>query len=162
MKAGELQNRLIHGDPKGSNIMIDDDSGKGTAIIDLDTVKPGLIHYDFGDAPRSLCNRAGEEAENLSDVVFDLDFCDAFVHGYTVNAKNFLTKTDRKYPYDAIRLIAFERGIRFFQDHPAGNVYFKIRVPGQNLHRANVQFRLCERIDIRKRQIKQLLDEAFQ
>ena len=119
-------------------------------------------HDDFGDALRSLCNRAGEEAENLSDVVFDLDFCDAFVHGYTVYAKDFLTQPDRKYLYDSIRLITFELGIRFFQDHLAGNVYFNIRAPEQNLHRASVQFRLCESIEIRKRQIKQLLDEAFQ
>lgn len=162
VKNGELRNRLIHGDPKVSNIMIDDDSGKGTAIIDLDTVKPGLIHYDFGDALRSLCNRAGEEAGNLAEVAFDLDLCDAFVHGYTVYAKDFLTAQDRKYLYDSIRLIAFELGIRFFQDHLAGNVYFKIRAPDQNLHRARVQFRLCESIEIRKRQIRQLLDEALQ
>ncbi|MBI9020892.1 MAG: aminoglycoside phosphotransferase family protein [Verrucomicrobia bacterium] len=161
-QSGELQTRLIHGDPKVSNIMIDEDSGKGTAMIDLDTVKPGLIHYDFGDALRSLCNRAGEEAEELSDVAFDLNLCDAFVQGYTVYAKEFLTPNDRKYLYDSIRLITFELGLRFFQDHLAGDVYFKIRVPEQNLHRACVQFRLCESIEIRKRQIKQLLDDAFQ
>lgn len=161
LNAGELTTRLIHGDPKVSNFMIDDDTGKGTAMIDLDTVKPGLIHYDFGDALRSLCNRKGEEAQDLSSVVFDLDFCDAFIRGYTTQARGFLTENDRKYLYDSIRLITLELGIRFFQDHLAGNPYFKIRIPDQNLNRAAVQFRLCESIEIRKRQILQILNEAF-
>ncbi len=53
LQRGELSLRLMHGDPKVNNIMIDDFTGKGTAMIDLDTVSPGLIHYDFGDALRS-------------------------------------------------------------------------------------------------------------
>ena len=158
---GELILRLIHGDPKVSNFMIDDDTGKGTAMIDLDTVKPGLIHYDFGDALRSLCNRVGEETQDLSNVVFDLDLCDAFIRGYITQARGFLTENDRKYLYDSIRLITLELGIRFFQDYLAGDVYFKVRVPEQNLNRAAVQFRLCESIEIRKRQIVQILNEAF-
>ncbi len=160
LDAGELQMRLIHGDPKVTNIMIDEDSGKGTAMIDLDTVKPGLVHYDFGDALRSLCNRAGEEAKNLSDVTFDLDLCDAFVQGYMIYAKEFLSSSDRRYLYESVRLITFELGLRFFQDYLAGNVYFKVRFAEQNLHRAQVQFKLCESIEIRKRQIKQLLAGA--
>ncbi len=160
LDAGELQTRLIHGDPKVTNIMIDEDSGKGTAIIDLDTVKPGLIHYDFGDALRSLCNPAGEEAKNLFEVAFDLDLCDAFVRGYMTCARDFLSVNDRKYLYDSIRLITFELGLRFFQDYLAGNTYFKVRSPEQNLHRAQVQFKLCESIEIRKRQIIKLLEEA--
>jgi len=161
LEAGELELRLIHGDPKISNIMIDDDTGKGTAIIDLDTAKPGLIHYDFGDALRSLCNRAGEETAELGKVLFDLDLCEAFVSGYMVHAKTFLTDNDRKYLYDAIRLITFELGLRFFQDHLAGNRYFKVKSPEQNFHRAQVQFRLCESIETRKRQIRKVLDTAL-
>lgn len=161
LAAGELRIRLIHGDPKVSNIMIDEDSGKGTAIIDLDTVKPGLIHYDLGDALRSLCNRAGEETDDLFDVVFDLDLCDAFVQGYMVNARQFLTEADCGYFYEAVRLITFELGLRFFQDYLAGNVYFKVKTAAQNLRRAQVQFKLCESIEIRKRQIRRIFEENF-
>ncbi|MEN7972798.1 MAG: aminoglycoside phosphotransferase family protein [Verrucomicrobiota bacterium] len=159
--AGELEIRLIHGDPKVSNIMIDDDTGKGTSIIDLDTAKPGLIHYDFGDALRSLCNREGEETKDVGKVAFDLDLCDAFVCGYIKFAKDFLTENDKKYLYDSIRLITFELGLRFFQDHLAGNVYFKVKQPEQNLHRAKIQFKLCESIETRKRQIKEVLEQAI-
>ena len=67
---GELAIRPMHGDPKIANIMIDDATGKGTCIVDLDTVKPGLIHYDFGDCLRSACNPAGEEARDLGNVSF--------------------------------------------------------------------------------------------
>ena len=157
MQKGELALRLMHGDPKVNNIMIDDFTGKGTAMIDLDTVSPGLIHYDFGDALRSICNPAGEEEQNLSKVVFDLDLCSAFCKGYMAHARAFLTAADRHYLYDAIRLITFELGLRFFQDYLAGSVYFKIRQPEQNLNRARVQFRLCESIEARERPIRELL-----
>jgi Ser/Thr protein kinase RdoA (MazF antagonist) len=159
--SGELELRLIHGDPKVSNIMIDDDTGKGTAIIDLDTAKPGLIHYDFGDGLRSLCNKEGEETSDLGNVVFDLDLCEAFVRGYLAFAGGFLTESDKKYLYDSIRLITFELGLRFFQDYLAGNVYFKVTSPEQNLQRAKVQFRLCESIETRERQIKDVLASAI-
>ncbi len=157
LDAGELKLRMMHGDPKVNNIMIDDFTGKGTAMIDLDTVSPGLIHYDFGDALRSICNHAGEDEQNLSKVVFDLDLCAAFCKGYMTHARGFLTAADRKYLYDAIRLITFELGLRFFQDYLAGSVYFKIRHPEQNLNRARVQFRLCESIEARERPIRDLL-----
>ncbi len=161
LDSGELHLRLIHGDPKISNIMIDEDTGKGTAIIDLDTAKPGLIHYDFGDALRSLCNQAGEETSELGKVVFDLDLCEAFVRGYIIYAKDFLTGNDKKFLYDSIRLITFELGLRFFQDYLAGNRYFKVKSPEQNLQRAKVQFRLCESIETRKRQIKEVIELAM-
>jgi Ser/Thr protein kinase RdoA (MazF antagonist) len=159
--SGELKLRLIHGDPKVSNIMIDDDTGKGTSIIDLDTAKPGLIHYDFGDALRSLCNLAGEETSELSKVSFDLDLCEAFVRGYMTYAKDFLSDSDKKYLYDSIWLITFELGLRFFQDYLSGNRYFKVRSPEQNIQRAQVQFRLCESIETRKRQLQEILARAI-
>ncbi len=157
VESGELRLRMMHGDPKVNNIMIDDFTGKGTAMIDLDTVSPGLIHYDFGDAVRSICNPAGEDEQNLSKVVFDLDLCAAFCKGYMAHARAFLTEADRAYLYDAIRLITFELGMRFFQDYLAGSVYFKIHHPEQNLNRARVQFRLCESIEARERMIRDLL-----
>ena len=156
-RGGEIAKRLFHGDPKVNNIMIDDVTGKGTAMIDLDTVSPGLIHLDFGDALRSICNPAGEEETNLAKVVFDEDLCTAFCKGYMREAGAFLTDADRAYLYDSIRLLPFELGLRFFQDHLAGNVYFKTKVPEQNLNRARVQFRLCESIEARERSIRNLL-----
>lgn len=154
---GELTLRLMHGDPKVNNIMIDSVTGKGTSIIDLDTFSPGLVQYDFGDAVRSIGNPAGEECERLQDIVLDLDLCEAFCRGYLAAARAFLTDADRAHLYNAIRLITFELGLRFFQDHLAGNRYFKVRHAEQNLHRARVQFRLCESIEARERPLRELL-----
>ncbi len=156
-KRGELKKRMFHGDPKVNNIMIDDVTGKGTAMIDLDTVSPGLVHIDFGDALRSICNPAGEEETNLAKVVFDEDLAMAFCKGYMQEAGAFLTDADREYLFDSIRLLPFELGLRFFQDYLAGNVYFKTVKPEQNLNRARVQFRLCESIEARERSIRSVL-----
>jgi len=156
-RRGELKKRMFHGDPKVNNIMIDDVTGKGTAMIDLDTVSPGLIHTDFGDALRSIANPAGEEEHNLSKVVFDEDLATAFCKGYVREAGIFLTDSDRAYLYDSIRLLPFELGLRFFQDYLNGNIYFKTREPEQNLTRARVQFRLCESIEARERPIRNFL-----
>ncbi|MFO8028092.1 MAG: aminoglycoside phosphotransferase family protein [Opitutales bacterium] len=156
---GELQLRPIHGDPKITNVMIDKVTGKGTCIVDLDTVKPGLIHYDFGDAVRSGCNPAGEEATDLKEVTLDLDLFQALVQGYLKEAKGFLTENDKKYLYDSVRLIAFELGLRFFKDYLGGNVYFKTSYEAQNLNRARVQFSLCESIEARESQMRRILEE---
>jgi Ser/Thr protein kinase RdoA (MazF antagonist) len=156
--SGTLQMRPIHGDPKVANIMIDDDTGKGTCMIDLDTVKPGLVHYDFGDCLRSCCNPAGEETLDRSRVVFDTDLCEAIVRGYMTFARSFLSAQDLHYQYDAIRLIAYELGVRFFADYIAGNVYFKVTDEGQNLNRALVQLKLCESIENRESAIRRILD----
>ena len=155
---GSLQLRPIHGDPKIANIMIDDATGKGTCIVDLDTVKPGLIHYDFGDCLRSCCNPAGEEILDVRSVYFETDLCEAIVKGYLTHAREFLTEADRWYLYDAVRLIAFELGLRFFADYVAGDVYFKTRYDGQNLNRACVQFKLTESIEMREGQIRKILE----
>ncbi len=155
---GELRVRIIHGDPKVSNIMIDDVTGKGTSIVDLDTVMPSLIHFDFGDALRSACNPAGEETMNLKDVYFDEDLCEAIVKGYMINGRRFLTEADIRYLYDSVWLLAFELGLRFFQDYLAGDVYFKTRYKGHNLNRARVQFRLCESIEQRERSIRNVIE----
>ncbi len=155
---GELTARPIHGDPKITNIMIDQYTGKGTCIIDLDTVKPGLVHYDFGDAVRSSCNPAGEETSDLSEVFFDTDLFEALVKGYMREAGEFLTDADRHYLFDSMRLISFELGLRFFTDYLAGDVYFKTHYEGQNLNRARVQLALCESIEAREPQIRRVLD----
>lgn len=157
-RRGELVRRNIHGDPKVSNVMIDDLTGKGTSIIDLDTVKPGLIHYDFGDALRSIANPAGEEEADLARVYFDEGLCEAFVKGYIGRARDFLNPADRRYLFDSIRLIAFELGLRFLTDYLKDNVYFKVKDPEHNLRRARVQFKLCESIEAREGILRKLLD----
>lgn len=158
---GELTMRAIHGDPKTANVMIDDVTGKGTSIIDLDTVKPGLLLYDIGDCLRSCCNPMGEETTIFKDIVFDTDLCEALLSGYRPQGKDALTEGDKYYMFDAIRLIAFELGLRFFADYLAGNINFKARYPEHNLLRARVQVRLCTSIEARESKIRRILDKLI-
>ncbi|KAB8332663.1 aminoglycoside phosphotransferase family protein [Scytonema tolypothrichoides VB-61278] len=144
---GNLPLRLMHGDPKINNVMFDTATGQAVSVIDLDTVKPGLVHYDIGDCLRSGCNLAGEETEQWESVSFDTDLCQGILQGYLSVAKAFLTDNDYAYIYDAIRLIAFELGLRFFTDYLAGNVYFKVKHSEHNLARALVQFQLTQSIE---------------
>jgi Ser/Thr protein kinase RdoA (MazF antagonist) len=147
IRRGELALRPIHGDPKVNNILIDDITGQAVSIIDLDTVKPGLVHYDIGDCLRSCCNPLGEETEAFDAVRFETDLCQAILEGYLTAARHFMTGKDYDYIYDAVRLIAFELGLRFFADYLEGNVYFKTKDAEHNLRRALVQFRLTESIE---------------
>ena len=150
---GKLHPCPIHGDPKPANFLFARDTGRAVSLIDLDTVKPGLLHYDIGDCLRSCCNPAGEEA-GPAEISFNLNYCKAILRGYLPQVAQFFSDFDYQYIYDAVRLIAFELGLRFFSDHLAGDVYFKIRKPGQNLHRAMVQFALCQSIEAQEAEIR--------
>jgi Ser/Thr protein kinase RdoA (MazF antagonist) len=151
---GRLKLRPIHGDPKVNNVLLDCATGKAAALVDLDTVKPGLVHYDIGDCLRSGCNPLGEEADQWEEVRFELNLGRALLQGYLARARGFLTGHDYHYLFDAIRLIAFELGLRFFTDYLAGNVYFKAKHLEHNLARALVQFKLTESIEAQETAIR--------
>jgi Ser/Thr protein kinase RdoA (MazF antagonist) len=156
-KQGKLPLRPIHGDPKVNNVMIDIHTGQAVGLVDLDTVKPGLIHYDIGDCLRSCCNLHKEDFKQWETVHFDLDYCRAVLKGYLSVARDFLKESEYDYLYDAVRLIAFELGLRFFTDHLEGNIYWKIDYEGQNLVRALVQFKLTESIESQEADIQSLI-----
>lgn len=154
---GILFLRPIHGDPKFDNILLDE-AGKAIALIDLDTVKPGLVHYDIGDCIRSCCNSHEEDDRNVEDVNFRTDFFRAAFQGYLSAAHDLLGTDDYAYLYDSIRLIAFELGLRFFTDYLKGNVYFKAKEKDDNLLRALVQFKLTESIESQESEIRSIIE----
>jgi hypothetical protein len=157
LAAGKLRLRPIHGDPKINNFMIDESTGQAVSLIDLDTVKPGLVHYDIGDCLRSCCNLAGEETTRFDEVRFNLDLCRAILEGYLSVAAGFLDAYDVAYLYECVFTIAFELGLRFFTDHLEGDVYFKVQHPQHNLHRALVQFRLAASIEAQEAAIRAIV-----
>jgi Ser/Thr protein kinase RdoA (MazF antagonist) len=156
-REGKLVTRPIHGDTKLNNFLFDTRTGKAVSLIDLDTVQPGLIHYDIGDCLRSCANPAGESPEDAGSVRFDLDIGRAVLKNYLAETRGFLTRHDYDYLYDAIRLIPFELGLRFLTDYLEGDHYFKTERPGQNLHRALVQFQLTTSIEEHEQPIKALI-----
>lgn len=156
---GHLPLRSIHGDPKINNILIDTATGQAASLIDLDTVKPGLVHYDIGDCLRSSCNHLGEETQQWQEVSFDVELCAAVLRGYLSSARDFLNIIEYDYIYDAIWLITFELGLRFLSDHLAGDIYFKTQRPKHNLQRALVQFQLAESIRTQKQAIQTVINQ---
>ncbi|MDP3331604.1 MAG: aminoglycoside phosphotransferase family protein [Methylococcaceae bacterium] len=149
---GVLPLRVIHGDPKLNNFLFDRNSLQVISLIDLDTVKPGLVHYDVGDCARSCCH-------NSDTGDFDIERCGALLTGYLSEAGAFFTDHDYQYLYPAIRLIPFELGLRFYTDYLQSNCYFKVTEPEQNLRRAAEQFRLCESIQTQESVINSLIAE---
>ena len=139
---GDLPERITHNDTKFNNVMIDNESGEGVCVIDLDTVMPGLSLYDFGDAIRSLANSAGEDERDLSKVNFDVEIFDQYTRGYLDSVGNLLTQAEIEFmPFSAI-LMTLECGMRFLSDHLQGDTYYKIHRENHNLDRSRTQFKM--------------------
>lgn len=143
---GGLTLRVIHGDPKAANFLFAADSDRAISLIDFDTVKPGLLLHDLGDCLRSCCNPRGESHADPAGAVFDPDLFEAVMNGYLEQAGPLPTSSDQALLVASAAVISFELGLRFFTDHLAGDRYFKVERPGQNLHRALVQFHLHQSI----------------
>ncbi len=144
--AGEIPERVTHNDTKLNNVMIDDTTGEGICVIDLDTVMPGLALYDFGDMVRSATSPVEEDERDLSKVVMRMSMFEALASGYLASLGSVLNQAEKDHLPFSGRLITFECGIRFLTDFLRGDVYFKIHRDGQNLDRARTQFRLVESI----------------
>ena len=151
-KQGLLIERLTHGDPKLNNFLFDTDTEQIVSLIDLDTVKPGLVHYDIADCLRSCCH-------NTQTNRFNFKICETILNSYLKQTAVFFTKHDYAFLYPAIELIPFELGLRFFTDYLQGNKYFKVDSAEQNLDRAWAQFQLCKSISEQEREIRRLIDQ---
>ena len=142
LAAGVLPLRVTHNDTKLNNVLIDQATGKGICVIDLDTVMPGLSAYDFGDSIRFGANDCAEDEPDQSKVHFSLHLYKVFAEGYLAAAGSAMTEAERRsLPWGA-KLMTLECGIRFLTDYLEGDHYFKISRPDQNLDRARTQFTL--------------------
>ncbi|MDI1343607.1 MAG: aminoglycoside phosphotransferase family protein, partial [Pseudolabrys sp.] len=144
---GVIPERITHNDTKLNNVMLDDATGAGLCVIDLDTVMPGLALYDFGDMVRTATNSAAEDEADLSRIEARLPIFEALVEGYLSATGSFLTEPECAQLVFAGRLITYEIGLRFLTDHLEGDIYFKTRRPGHNLDRARNQFALLKRLE---------------
>ena len=144
LAAGVLPLRVTHNDTKLNNVLIDQATGKGICVIDLDTVMPGLSAYDFGDSIRFGANDCAEDEPDQSKVHFSLHLYKVFAEGYLAAAGSAMTEAERRsLPWGA-KLMTLECGIRFLTDYLEGDHYFKISRPDQNLDRARTQFTLVQ------------------
>lgn len=142
LERGELPLRVTHNDTKLNNIMIDNDTGKGICIIDLDTVMPGLSVNDFGDSIRFGANTAAEDETDLSKVALNLFLYEIYVKGFLEGCQGILTENELTMLPMGAKMMTLECGIRFLTDYLEGDTYFKIHREKQNLERARCQFAL--------------------
>jgi Ser/Thr protein kinase RdoA (MazF antagonist) len=152
-----LPERVTHNDTKINNVLLDDATGEGTCVIDLDTVMPGLAAYDFGDMVRTATSTAAEDEQDLSKVEMQFPLFEALARGYMTTASGFLTAEEKESLAVAGMLITFEIGIRFLTDFLSGDTYFKTHRQEHNLERARAQFKLLESLERQKEQMRSLL-----
>jgi len=156
-RQGLVPERVTHNDTKINNVLIDDDTSEGICVIDLDTVMPGLVLYDFGDMVRTATSPSAEDEKDLSKVHMDMKLFEQLVRGYLETAGAFLNATEKEYLPFSGKLITLEIGIRFLTDFLAGDKYFKIHRPEQNLDRCRTQFKLVRSITEQEERMNKLV-----
>jgi hypothetical protein len=154
----DLPERVTHNDTKLNNVMLDDATGKGICVVDLDTVMPGLALYDFGDMVRATTSPAQEDDRDLSRVTMQFPLFEALARGYLASAGSFLTKAEKQHLVVSSKLITFEQGIRFLADYLTGDTYYKVHRDGHNLDRCRTQFKLLQSIEQQEEQMHRLVE----
>lgn len=155
-EAGKIPLRVTHNDTKFNNVLLDHD-GKGRCVIDLDTVMPGYVHFDFGDGVRTTVSTAAEDEADLEKIAVDLDRFSAFAQGYLEVTHATLSPLEIEYLPLSAAMLAYLMGLRFLTDYLAGDVYYKIHFEQQNFQRAKAQLDLCQKILERKKDLSQVI-----
>ena len=157
---GLLPERVTHNDCKLNNVMLDDATGAGVCVIDLDTVMPGLALYDFGDMCRTATCPTAEDERELSKVEMRMEMFKALVGGYLSSAGEFLNSVEKDHLVFCAKLITFEIGIRFLADHLEGDRYFKVHRPGHSADRARVQFKMVDSFERNEEAMRKVVQES--
>ncbi|HWD91303.1 MAG TPA: aminoglycoside phosphotransferase family protein [Verrucomicrobiae bacterium] len=153
-----LPERVTHNDTKFNNVMLDDETGEGICVVDLDTLMPGLALYDFGDMVRTATSSTKEDERDLTKIKMQFPMFEALARGYLAAAGGFLTPAEKKLLTLSGKLITFEIGIRFLTDFLEGDTYFKVHRKGHNLDRARTQFKLVESIEEQEQPMNELVE----
>ncbi|MGA1976492.1 MAG: aminoglycoside phosphotransferase family protein [Bacteroidales bacterium] len=159
-REGKIPMRITHNDTKFNNILLDEND-KALCVIDLDTVMPGYIHYDFGDAIRTAANKAEEDEKELSRVKMDIELFRAYSQGYLSETCSTLNKSEKEYLAFAPRLITYTIAVRFLTDYFDGDQYFKISHENHNLQRARAQLKLVESMEEQYEDMKKIIKEMI-
>lgn len=161
LESGALSLRVTHNDTKCNNVLFNPKTHEHMCVIDLDTVMPGLIGFDFGDAIRFAANTAAEDEINLSNVKIDLNRFRAFAEGFLAEVQDTLSEKELKtLSLGAITMTA-ECGVRFLTDYIDGDNYFKINYPKHNLDRARCQLALAQDMLKNYSQMQEIIEEVY-
>ena len=154
---GRVPLRVTHNDTKLNNVLLDATNGKGVCVIDLDTVMPGSLLYDYGDALRFGASTGAEDEVDLDKISFDLELFEAFTKGFLEEAGGDLTPTEIELLPFSAKLLTYECGMRFLGDYLNGDTYFKIHRENHNLDRARTQFKLVADIETKMDAMKKIV-----
>ena len=155
---GKIPLRITHNDTKFNNILLDEND-KALCVIDLDTVMPGYVHYDFGDAIRTAANTASEDEQDLSKIKMDINLFKAYSEGYLSETGDTLNDVEKEYLAFAPILITYTIAVRFLTDYIDGDNYFKIHHKLHNLQRAKAQLRLVLSMEEQYETMKAIIRE---
>ena len=144
--SGELPTRVTHNDTKINNILMDEKTGDAVCVVDLDTIMPGSLLYDFGDGIRSGCNTAYEDEKDINLVDFDMEKFEYFSKGFIAGVGDNMKQEEKDLLHMAGIIITFECGIRFLTDYLNGDKYFKTTYPEHNLVRCRTQLMLVSKM----------------
>ncbi|WP_221175646.1 phosphotransferase enzyme family protein [Rufibacter immobilis] len=158
---GELPLRITHNDTKFNNVLLDK-AGKAQCVIDLDTVMPGYVAYDFGDAVRTTVNTASEDEPDLKKIQVNLSLFEGLAKGFLEETSSSLTPHEISSLLHGVLLLPFIMGLRFLTDYLSGDVYYKIHFPAHNLQRARAQFQLVKQLEAQRPVLQQILEEIVQ
>lgn len=145
-RRGEISLRITHNDTKFNNVLFNN-KDQAQCVIDLDTVMPGYIAYDFGDAIRTIINKAAEDEKDLTKITLEMDLMESFTQGFLEETGSLLSDNELKSLSHAILLLPFVMGLRFLTDYIDGDHYYKIQFPDHNIQRARAQFKLVEKLE---------------
>lgn len=158
-RAGILPLRVTHNDTKTSNVLFDEGSHEYLSVIDLDTVMPGLLAFDFGDAIRVAASTVDEDEKDLSKVAVDLAKYEAFTRGFMQGIGDMLTEAEKNsLAYGALAMTA-ECGVRFLTDYIDGDKYFRVHYPDQNLARAKCHLALTRDMQKKLPQMQAIVEK---
>lgn len=152
-----LPQRIAHNDTKFNNVLVDNATGEGICVIDLDTVMPGFVLHDFGDMVRTTTSPANEDERDLSRVTMQFPMFEALVRGYLASTGSFLTNAEKQHLVSSGKLMTLEQGVRFLTDYLAGDVYYKVGRDEHNLARCRAQFKLLESIELQEDKMDRLV-----
>lgn len=158
---GDFPERITHNDTKLNNLLFDHSGQHPLCVVDLDTVMPGLVHYDFGDMVRTGCSLAAEDEPDLSKVDFSRELFRGLVEGYLEAGRDFLWEAEVEELAFAGTLLTLEVGIRFLTDYLEEDVYFKTHHPEHNLQRARSQFALVARLEAAEPELREIVSRAW-
>ncbi len=155
--AGEIPVRVTHNDTKLNNILIDDETGAGICVIDLDTVMPGTPLFDFGDAVRYGASTAAEDEEDLQKVGFNMELYELFSKGFVTQTRGFLSDREIELLPLGAYTMAVELASRFLADYLDGDVYFKVTKPDHNLYRTRTQIKLAKIMEEKEKEMNDIV-----